>query len=109
MIRATNIRSLTDFTRHAKTYIEQITKSKDPMAITVNGSAEVVVQDAESYQQMVDELEHIRFIAAIRESEEDVKAGRVQDVDEAFDEISKARGLQRRNNSIRTRKHGGLR
>ena len=84
MIRATNIHSLTDFTRHAKAYIEQITTSKDPMAITVNGSAEVVVQDAASYQQMVDELEHTRFIAAMREGMADVAAGRVEDVDVAF-------------------------
>lgn len=93
MIRATNIHSLTDFTRHAKTYIEQITKSKDPMAITVNGSAEVVVQDAESYQQMVDELEHTRFIAAMRESEAAVRAGQVEDVAQAFSRIRAEFGL----------------
>lgn len=89
MIRATDIHSLTDFTRNAKSYIKQIRDSKNPMAITVNGDAQVVIQDTESYQRMVDELEHARFIAAMRESESAVRAGQVED---AFDAISSIRG-----------------
>lgn len=60
MIRATDIHSLTDFTRNAREYIQHIKTSKTPIAITVNGDAQVVVQDAESYQRMVDELEQAR-------------------------------------------------
>jgi len=93
MIRATDIHSLTDFTRNAKAYIQQIRESKSPMALTVNGSAQVIVQDAESYQKMVDELAHSRFIAAMRESEAAVKRGQVQDLDQAFSEIRADLGL----------------
>jgi len=46
MIRATDIHSLSDFQRNAKSYIQQVTSTKNPIAITVNGGAEVVVQDA---------------------------------------------------------------
>lgn len=87
MIRATDIHSLTDFTRNAKSYILQIKETRSPMAITVNGDAEVVIQDAASYQQMVDELERSRFVAAVRASEKDVKEGRVEDLDAAFSTI----------------------
>ena len=89
MIRATHIHSVTDFTRNAKAYIEQITVSKSPIALTVNGTAEVVVQDAASYQEMVDELEHSRFIAAIRESERAVQEGRVKVSEASLSEIQK--------------------
>jgi prevent-host-death family protein len=64
MIRATDIHSLTDFTRNARTYIQQIRRTRTPIAITVNGDALVVVQDAESYQKMIDELEQAREINA---------------------------------------------
>jgi PHD/YefM family antitoxin component YafN of YafNO toxin-antitoxin module len=84
MIRATDIHSLTDFTRNAKAYIQQIKTSKSPMALTVNGAAQVVVQDAESFQQMVDELDHSRLLAAIREGQAAREAGEVQDLEEAF-------------------------
>ena len=87
MIRATDIHSLTDFTRNAKAYIRHIRESKSPMALTINGDAQVVVQDAESFQKMVDELEHRRFIAAMRESESAVRSGQVQSLDQALSEI----------------------
>lgn len=93
MIRATDIHSLTDFTRHAKSYIEKIKKTKAPMAITINGSAEVVVVDAKSYQELVDNSDHQRFIASMRESEQAVREGQVQDLDEAFDDIRHELGL----------------
>jgi len=93
MIRATDIHSLTDFTRNARAYIQQIRESKSPMALTVNGDAQVVVQDVESFQKMVDELEHRRFIAAMRESEVAVRNGEVQDLDQAFSKIRVELGL----------------
>ena len=93
MIRVTDIHSLTDFTRNAKAYIQQIRESKRPMALTVNGDARVIVQDAESYQKMVDELEHSRFIAAMRESEAAERRRQVQDLDQAFSEIRGDLGL----------------
>jgi PHD/YefM family antitoxin component YafN of YafNO toxin-antitoxin module len=93
VIRSTDIHSLTDFTRNAKAYIRHIKESKNPMALTVNGDAQVVVQDAESFQKMVDELEHRRFVAAMRESEEAVNNGQVQDLDKAFADIRGELGL----------------
>ncbi len=93
MIRATDIHSVTDFTRNAKAYIQQIRESKSPMALTVNGNAQVVIQDAESFQLMVDELEHSRFIAAMRESEAAVRSGQVQNLDEAFSQVRGEVGL----------------
>ncbi len=93
MIRATDIHSLTDFTRNAKAYIQQIKETGNPIAITVNGDAEVVVQDALTFQKMVDALEHARFIAAMRESEVDAAQGQVEDLDKAFSGIRNELGL----------------
>ncbi len=64
------------------------------MAITVNGDAEVVIQDAATYQAMVDELERSRFISAILEGERDIREGRTQSVKDAFDEIRAGLELQ---------------
>ncbi len=87
MIRATDIHSVTDFKKNAKAYIDQITASKAPMALTINGDARVIVQDAESFQRMVDELDRSRFISAMRESEAAVTNGDVQDLEQAFADI----------------------
>ena len=93
MIRATDIHSLTDFTRNARAYVQHIKETKNPMAITVNGDAEIVIQDAASYQALLDEVEHSRFINAMRESEAAVKAGQVQELDQAFADIRNDLGL----------------
>ncbi|HEY3780839.1 MAG TPA: type II toxin-antitoxin system Phd/YefM family antitoxin [Fimbriimonadaceae bacterium] len=93
MIRPTNIHSVTDFTRNAKTYIDQVKESKEPIALTVNGNAEVILQDANSYQQLMDEVERSRFIAAIREGEKAVREGRVYSSEEVFADLKTKLGL----------------
>jgi PHD/YefM family antitoxin component YafN of YafNO toxin-antitoxin module len=79
-----DIRSVTDFQRNVKQHVARLKRSKSPMVLTVNGAAEIVVQDAVAYQQLiqrVEELEHERdFVAAVREGIEDAKQGRVYPV-----------------------------
>ena len=57
MIKLHNIGSLTDFQRNAKAHLKRLKKSGRPQVLTVNGQAELVVQDAASYQKLLDELE----------------------------------------------------
>jgi prevent-host-death family protein len=57
MINLENIHPLTDFKRNVKQFIEQIKATKSPLVLTVNGKAEIVIQDASSFQEMVQRLE----------------------------------------------------
>jgi prevent-host-death family protein len=57
MVNLQNIHSLTEFKRNANSYIETIRSTKAPIVLTVNGEAAVVVQDAESYQALIDRSE----------------------------------------------------
>ncbi|MEA5574098.1 type II toxin-antitoxin system Phd/YefM family antitoxin [Calothrix sp. UHCC 0171] len=57
MINLENIYPLTDFKRNVKQFIEQIKATKSPVVLTVNGKAEIVIQDASSFQEMVRRLE----------------------------------------------------
>lgn len=75
MIRATDVHSVSDFTRSTKAFIEKLKETKNPMVLTVNGNAEVVVQDAESYQSLVDELERTRFKQAVEYGLKDIESG----------------------------------
>jgi len=66
-----DIRSVTDFQRNAKTHVARLRKTKAPMVLTVNGSAAIVVQDAVTYQKLVDRVEELEyereFVAAVNE------------------------------------------
>jgi prevent-host-death family protein len=57
MINLENIYPLTDFKRNVKQFIEQIKTTKSPLVLTINGKAEIVIQDASSFQEMVRRLE----------------------------------------------------
>jgi len=62
------VRSVTEFQRNLKTYVGKLKKKKTPIVLTVNGRAELVVQNAASYQALLDRLESAEIVAACRES-----------------------------------------
>lgn len=87
------IRSVTDFQRNAKEYVGKLRESKVPLVLTVNGRAELVVQDAGSYQDLLDRLEQLEAIAAIRIGLNDVKMGKVQPARKALKRLGKKLGI----------------
>jgi PHD/YefM family antitoxin component YafN of YafNO toxin-antitoxin module len=89
MINVNEIRSLTDFQRNAKAYIGKMKKSGRPVVLTVNGKAELIVQDAASYQKMLDLLEQAETIAAIQRGLEQVEQGKVKPAKEVFAKLRK--------------------
>ena len=60
MFNLLDIHSLTDFQRNTRKFLERLRDSHQPMVLTVNGKAAVVMQDAESYQALLDELAQAR-------------------------------------------------
>ena len=62
-----DIQSLTNFRRKSGEFIKQIKKSKRPVVLTVNGKAEVVVQDAKVYQRLLDAAARTDVFEAIRQ------------------------------------------
>ncbi len=67
------VHSLTEFQRNTKEHIRRIKKNRRPMVLTVNGRAEVVVQDARSYQELLDTLDRLEAITAIKKGLEESK------------------------------------
>ncbi len=63
------------------------------MVLTVNGKAEVVVQDAESYQTMLEKLEQVETLEAIRQGLEEAERGESRPASDVFAELSAKPGL----------------
>ena len=74
-IDAREIHPLTDFLRNAKAHIAHLKETGAPEVLTVNGKAEVVVQDAASYQAMLDRLERADLTASLRVAMEQMDNG----------------------------------
>ena len=80
-------RSLTDFKRRTAEFVKQLKETGHPLVLTVNGKAELVVQDAAAYQQLLDLVERASVIEGIRRGLDDVQAGRTRPADEALEEL----------------------
>lgn len=93
MINLKDIRSLTDFQRNAKQYLQHIRETRNPMVLTVNGKAEVVVQDAEAYQELLDRLERAESIAAIRQGIAEFERGEGQPARQALEALRAKHGI----------------
>ena len=87
MIQLGDIHSLTDFQRNARDYIDRLKQTGRPEVLTVNGKAELVIQDAESYQKLVDALDRAEAIEGIRRGLEEMKAGLGRPAEEFFAEM----------------------
>jgi prevent-host-death family protein len=87
MIRTPNIQSLTEFQRNTKATLDEIAKSGDPLVLTVNGRAQAVLQDAAAYQRLLDRLDYLETVEAIRESLKDVAEGRTMPLADAVKEV----------------------
>jgi len=83
MTNLTNSHSLTDFQRNARSFIEGLNETKEPLLLTVNGKVQAVLVDPESYQQ----LERQRFLDALRDGERAIRDGRVRTAEQAFEEM----------------------
>lgn len=89
MISLKDIESLTAFKRNTNEYVKKIKKSGNPLVLTVNGKAELVVQDAESYQRMLEILDRAETIEAVREGLESVRQGRTMSLEDFDKEMRK--------------------
>ena len=95
MIDLREVRSVTEFQRNIKDYIGRLKENKTPLVLTVNGRAELVVQDAESYQLILERLERAETLAAVTRGMEQLERGEGISLDEAENRLRKKHGFSR--------------
>ena len=88
-----DIHPLTDFKRNTSGFMSQLKKTRRPVVLTVNGKAELVVQDAESYQLVLDRLERLEVVEAIRLGIAAAEEGRVKPARQALAELQEKLGI----------------
>jgi hypothetical protein len=89
------IHSLTDFLRNHKAHVTRLKETQAPEVLTVNGKAEVVVQDVASYQLMLDRLYHMETLAAIQEGMASAERDELKPAAQVLDEMRAKYGLSR--------------
>ena len=63
-----DIQTVSQFKQNASKLVKQIQRTKQPLILTVNGKAAVVLQDVETYQAMAAQREYDLTVAALSEA-----------------------------------------
>jgi prevent-host-death family protein len=88
-----DIHSLTDFKKNTPDFLKQLKDTGEPVVLTINGKAELVVQDAASYQRLLHLAEEAKVVEGVRRGLEDLKAGRTIGLDDFKDHVRKKHGI----------------
>jgi len=84
-----DIHPLTDFKRNTPEFLRQLKETGHPLVLTINGKAELVVQDAKSYQRLLDLADRLETIEAVREGLASMTRGEGRPADDVFAELEK--------------------
>ena len=90
-----DIQSLTTFRRRSGEFMKQLRRTKRPVVLTVKGKAAAIVQDAASYQRLLDIAARADASEGIRQGLDDARRGRIRPAREFFDEFEAANGIRR--------------
>ena len=86
---ARDIDSLSNFKRDTSGFLDRLKRTGEPVVLTINGKAELVVQDASSYQRLLEAAEQIESLEFLRQSLEDADAGRLLPMRKAVASLGK--------------------
>jgi prevent-host-death family protein len=84
-----DVNSLSDFKRQTSKFLDRLKRTGEPVILTINGKAELIVQDAASYQRLLESAEQVESLQFLRSSLEDVDAGRTRPIRKAIASLGK--------------------
>jgi prevent-host-death family protein len=82
-----DIHSLSHFKRNTPELLRQLKETGQPVVLTINGKAELVVQDSASYQKLIELAAQAERMDALQASIADMRAGKVVPVEEMLAEM----------------------
>jgi len=88
-----DIQSLSTFKRDTAKLVRQMKKTRAPVILTVNGKAELVVQDAESYQALLEAKDRMETIEGIERGLESMKLRRGKPATDFLREFFAEKGI----------------
>ena len=90
-----DIQSLTTFRRNSAGLMKHLKKSQRPMVLTVNGKAEMIVQDTKSYQRLLDIAAKAEVDESLQQAMQELKLGLDRDFNEFAAEFKRKNGISR--------------
>ena len=82
-----NSHPLIEFERDVAGFLAKLKETGRPVVLTIDGKAELIVQDADAYRRLLKAAERLETIQAVREGLASMVRGEGRPLDEVFDAI----------------------
>jgi prevent-host-death family protein len=92
---ANDIQSLSHFKRKTAEVMKRMKKTGNPIVLTINGKAEIVVQEAAAYQRLKELADKAEMMEFLLESKADADAGRTVPALEFLESLGKPKGFKK--------------
>jgi prevent-host-death family protein len=87
MFNLNDVRPLTEFLRNHKQHVARLQKLRRPELLTVNGKPAVVIQDAASYQELLERVEQAEALEGIQRGLDAMKRGDARPLAAVLDDL----------------------
>jgi hypothetical protein len=84
---STQVKPISYLKSHAAEIVRDLTENREPMLITQNGEAKLVVMDVKSYEEQEETLALLKILAL---GNREIELGKFRDVESVFKELDKA-------------------
>lgn len=82
-----DIRSLSEFKRNTPEMMKRLRTTGQPVVLTINGKAELVVQTAEGYQELLEMIQRDENVQYIEKSRAQVDKGKFTPMRQAVESL----------------------
>ena len=84
---SSQIKPISYLKSHAAEIVKDISESREPLLITQNGEAKLVVMDVKSYEELEETLALLKILAL---GNREIEQGKFRDAEDVFVELDKA-------------------
>ena len=84
-----DVNSLSNFKRNTPEFLRQLKETGHPVVLTIDGKAELVVQDTTSYQKLIERLEQAEELELTRRAVAEMNAGQGRPAAEMLGDMQK--------------------
>jgi len=92
------IRSLTDFKANTSSFVDDLRKGDHALVLTINGSAELAVMSAGTFQKVLERLDLLDSLSAVREGIEQADRGEMRPAKDVLNDLRRSVGLPPKEN-----------
>ena len=83
----TQVKLISYLKSHAAEIVRELTENREPMLITQNGEAKLVVMDVKTYEEQEETLALLKILAL---GNREIELGKFRDIEGVFAELDKA-------------------